>query len=211
MEIEFYWSKDPKRRFRLKDGLIMMGRPTELRELTNYSPLQPVPKSDPSMPPKSILLSFARIDSDAAALAFVNEFGPVTGFLAKGEPVKAIRKEAQGMAALLDAATDEPPEQFAEHLIEYQIDYGFGQMALEVSQGSGGATISLRIPNLLGALKYMLARKIEAGTIFKRCQYAECTTPIFDVGKGANRTIKADFCCTKHQIQHNNDLRKAKG
>jgi hypothetical protein len=205
MDIAFHWVRDLEKRFKLRthEGVRVVGHttPRDFQAMTVYSPLQP--KADRpalSAEAREIILALANVQSEAEALAFVNYYGPLTaaGRHTLREPISAIEDAAEKFRDMIEALIDSEANaaiQADHHILEFD----FGSLRTELSPEGGKWALNLRVPDLLGALKFMMAKKLAAGGAFKRCPLCK---KLFDVGEGTGRTVAAVYCSKQCQIKN---------
>ena len=214
LNLDFETWRDPRRRFALnskRDHIVRGdGAPYGYGELEKYRPFA-------AEIPNKLLMAFAKLVKPDDAVAFVNDFGPVTpaGFISKsGDPVRDILRAAKTVRTILEAAADAEFGDLPTSIEDFwpEADSNAVQVKVRLVPNMEAARAPLLVGSahsLRDAIFIILGSRLANGDQFRICKH--CQT-VFDVGPGAasKRNLKAAYCSDDHREQFHLDHDKRK-
>jgi hypothetical protein len=215
----FHWTYDAKGGFQAKKlegrGQCLVPSPEFARKGPKSSARSRYFKDYASL--RQLVLRFCDVTDTKSALAFVNEFGPLTAIgRQKGEEAFEIWNFARRMNKLvrLAAKKEEDEKREEDDRDEGLMDeigeegWHFGSLNLSVEAHPVSKRPVLRAsPNALkDAIGLTVARMIsEKQATVRVCR--QCGK-IFEVGPGTGRTRRAEFCSDTHRDDFHNQIQK---
>jgi hypothetical protein len=207
----FHWTYDSKAAFTLGKlegkGSWLIPSPEFSRKGPKSSARSRAFKDGASL--RKLVLRFCEVKDNSSALAFVNEFGPLTSAGRQdGEEPYRVWRFARHIDRLVRLAAEREEDERGDGLMDEIGEAGWHSATLNLSIEAHPVSkrpVLRASPNALQdaigmTVARMLTEKKATVRVCRRCG------KIFEVGPGTDRTRRAEFCTDAHRDEYHNAI-----